>query len=41
MSKTVLITGASKGFGKAWAEAFLAKGYKVAATARNVETLMI
>lgn len=39
MSKTVLITGASKGFGRAWAEAFLAKGYKVAATARNVETL--
>ncbi|WP_426478922.1 SDR family NAD(P)-dependent oxidoreductase [Chryseobacterium sp. CBSDS_008] len=39
MSKTVLITGASKGFGKTWAEAFLAKGYKVAATARNVETL--
>ncbi|MBO9690738.1 SDR family NAD(P)-dependent oxidoreductase [Chryseobacterium sp.] len=39
MSKTVLITGASKGFGKAWAKAFLAKGYNVAATARNVETL--
>lgn len=39
MSKTVLITGASKGFGKAWAEAFLTKGYNVAATARNVETL--
>ncbi|MGH1516808.1 SDR family NAD(P)-dependent oxidoreductase [Chryseobacterium sp. JK1] len=39
MAKTVLITGASKGFGKAWAEAFLARGYKVAATARNVETL--
>lgn len=39
MSKTVLITGASKGFGKAWTEAFLAKGYNVAATARNVETL--
>ncbi|WP_213279789.1 SDR family NAD(P)-dependent oxidoreductase [Chryseobacterium indologenes] len=39
MSKTVLITGASKGFGKAWAEAFLAQGYNVAATARNVETL--
>ncbi|GAA3767999.1 SDR family NAD(P)-dependent oxidoreductase [Flavobacterium ginsengiterrae] len=39
MSKTILITGASKGFGKTWAEAFLAKGYKVAATARNVETL--
>lgn len=39
MSKTILITGASKGFGKAWAEAFLAKGYKVAATARNLDTL--
>lgn len=39
MSKTVLITGASKGFGKAWTEAFLAKGYKVAATARNIDTL--
>ncbi|MFZ4928290.1 SDR family NAD(P)-dependent oxidoreductase [Chryseobacterium sp. Mn2064] len=39
MAKTVLITGASKGFGKAWAEAFLTRGYKVAATARNVETL--
>lgn len=39
MSKTILITGASKGFGKTWAETFLAKGYKVAATARNVETL--
>ena len=39
MSKTILITGASKGFGKAWTEAFLAKGYNVAATARNLETL--
>ncbi|MBS7254144.1 SDR family NAD(P)-dependent oxidoreductase [Flavobacterium branchiicola] len=39
MSKTILITGASKGFGKAWTEAFLAKGYQVAATARNIETL--
>lgn len=39
MSKTVLITGASKGFGKAWTEALLAKGYKVAATARNIDTL--
>lgn len=39
MSKTVLITGASKGFGKAWTEAFLAKGYKVAATARNIDSL--
>lgn len=39
MSKTVLITGASKGFGKAWTEAFLAKGYQVAATARNIDSL--
>lgn len=39
MSKTILITGASKGFGKAWTEAFLEKGYKVAATARNIEAL--
>jgi NADP-dependent 3-hydroxy acid dehydrogenase YdfG len=39
MSKTILITGASKGFGKTWAETFLAKGYNVAATARNVDTL--
>jgi NADP-dependent 3-hydroxy acid dehydrogenase YdfG len=39
MSKTVLITGASKGFGKAWTEALLEKGYQVAATARNIDTL--
>ncbi|WP_406843716.1 SDR family NAD(P)-dependent oxidoreductase [Flavobacterium soyae] len=39
MSKTILISGASKGFGKAWTEAFLEKGYKVAATARNIDTL--
>nr|WP_294788929.1 SDR family NAD(P)-dependent oxidoreductase [uncultured Flavobacterium sp.] len=39
MSKTILITGASKGFGKAWTEAFLEKGYNVAATARNLDTL--
>ncbi|WP_163411361.1 SDR family NAD(P)-dependent oxidoreductase [Flavobacterium ajazii] len=39
MSKTILISGASKGFGRAWAEAFLAKGYQVAATARNIDTL--
>src|SRR5687768_1272423 len=37
--KTILISGASKGFGRAWTEAFLAKGYKVAATARNIDTL--
>jgi NAD(P)-dependent dehydrogenase (short-subunit alcohol dehydrogenase family) len=39
MSKTILITGASRGFGKIWAEAFLKRGDKVAATARNLDTL--
>jgi NADP-dependent 3-hydroxy acid dehydrogenase YdfG len=39
MSKTILLSGASKGFGKAWTEAFLEKGYQVAATARNIDTL--
>ncbi|WP_428327593.1 SDR family NAD(P)-dependent oxidoreductase [Mucilaginibacter sp.] len=39
MSKTIFITGASRGFGKIWAEAFLKRGDKVAATARNLDTL--
>lgn len=39
MSKTFLITGASRGFGRLWAEAFLKRGDKVIATARNIETL--
>jgi len=39
MSKTIFITGASRGFGKLWAEAFLKRGDKVAATARNTESL--
>jgi NAD(P)-dependent dehydrogenase (short-subunit alcohol dehydrogenase family) len=39
MAKTILITGASRGFGKIWAEAFLKRGDKVAATARNVNDL--
>lgn len=39
MSKTILITGASRGFGKLWAEAFLKRGDKVAATARNTDAL--
>ncbi|GAB3220269.1 SDR family NAD(P)-dependent oxidoreductase [Algoriphagus aestuariicola] len=39
MSKTILITGASKGFGRIWTEAFLQQGYQVAATARNIEPL--
>jgi NAD(P)-dependent dehydrogenase (short-subunit alcohol dehydrogenase family) len=39
MSKTIFITGASRGFGRLWAEAFLKRGDKVVATARNKETL--
>lgn len=39
MSKTILITGASRGFGRIWAEAFLKRGDKVAVTARNINVL--
>ncbi|AMR34264.1 hypothetical protein A0256_23830 [Mucilaginibacter sp. PAMC 26640] len=39
MSKTILITGASRGFGKLWAKAFLDRGDKVAATARKLTDL--
>jgi NAD(P)-dependent dehydrogenase (short-subunit alcohol dehydrogenase family) len=39
MTKTILITGASRGFGKIWAEAFLQRGDKVIATARNLNDL--
>lgn len=39
MAKTILITGASRGFGKIWANAFLQRGDKVAATARNLNDL--
>jgi len=39
MSKTILITGASRGFGKIWAKALLERGDKVAATARNTDDL--
>jgi NAD(P)-dependent dehydrogenase (short-subunit alcohol dehydrogenase family) len=38
-SKIWFITGTSKGFGRVWAEAALARGDRVAATARDVETL--
>jgi NAD(P)-dependent dehydrogenase (short-subunit alcohol dehydrogenase family) len=38
-SKVWFITGTSKGFGRVWAECALARGDRVAATARNVETL--
>ncbi len=37
--KTWFITGTSKGFGRVWAEAALARGDLVAATARNPDTL--
>jgi NAD(P)-dependent dehydrogenase (short-subunit alcohol dehydrogenase family) len=39
MSRTIFITGASRGFGKLWAEAFLKRGEKVAATARDLSAL--
>jgi len=38
-SKVWFITGTSKGFGRIWAEAALARGDRVAATARTVSTL--
>jgi NAD(P)-dependent dehydrogenase (short-subunit alcohol dehydrogenase family) len=37
--KTWFITGCSRGFGREWAEAALARGDRVAATARNIDTL--
>ncbi|MBG6236248.1 NAD(P)-dependent dehydrogenase (short-subunit alcohol dehydrogenase family) [Pedobacter sp. CAN_A7] len=39
MSKVILITGASRGFGRIWAEAFLKRGDRVVATARNLDVL--
>ncbi len=39
MAKTIFITGASRGFGKLWAEALLQQGNKVVATARDLKTL--
>ncbi len=38
-NKVWFITGTSKGFGRIWAEAALARGDRVAATARDVNTL--
>ena len=39
--KVWLITGASRGFGRRWTEAALARGDKVAATARDLKSLQI
>ena len=39
MSKTIFITGASRGFGKLWAEAFLDRGDNVVVTSRNMSSL--
>jgi short-subunit dehydrogenase len=39
MAKTIFITGASRGFGKLWAEALLQRGDKVIATARDIRAL--
>jgi short-subunit dehydrogenase len=39
MQKTIFITGASRGFGRLWTEAFLKRGDKVVATARNIKSL--
>jgi NADP-dependent 3-hydroxy acid dehydrogenase YdfG len=38
-NKVWLITGTSRGFGKIWAEAALKRGDKVAATARNINSI--
>ena len=38
-AKVWFITGTSKGFGRVWAEAALARGDLVAATARNTDAL--
>jgi NAD(P)-dependent dehydrogenase (short-subunit alcohol dehydrogenase family) len=39
MTKTWFITGTSRGFGRAWAQAALQRGDQVAATARDISTL--
>jgi NAD(P)-dependent dehydrogenase (short-subunit alcohol dehydrogenase family) len=39
MAKTIFITGASRGFGRIWAKAFLKRGDNVVAAVRNPEAL--
>lgn len=39
MAKTIFITGASRGFGRIWTEAFLKRGDNVVATVRNLNAL--
>jgi NAD(P)-dependent dehydrogenase (short-subunit alcohol dehydrogenase family) len=39
MAKTIFITGASRGFGRIWAEAFLQRGDNVITAVRSPETL--
>lgn len=39
MKKTILITGASRGFGKIWAQAFLERGDNVIVTSRKADNL--
>jgi short-subunit dehydrogenase len=39
MKKTIFITGASRGLGKIWLEAFLKRGDNVAAAVRNTDSL--
>jgi NAD(P)-dependent dehydrogenase (short-subunit alcohol dehydrogenase family) len=39
MAKTIFITGASRGFGKIWAEAFLERGDNVVVTSRSLNNL--
>ena len=38
MARTWLITGTSRGFGRAWAEAALERGDRVVGTARDTRT---
>ena len=39
MTRTIFITGASRGFGRTWTEPFLQRVDNVAAAVRNPETL--